>query len=174
MEYSIDKSLEILEQTPKTLDSFLRNLSDEWVFCNEGVNTWSAFDIIGHLIHGEKTDWIPRIKIILEDSKHKTFEAYDRFAQFENSKGKSLKELLNAFSNLRSANLKTLKKLSISSDQLNLKAKHPGLGDVTLKELLACWVAHDLGHISQIARVMAKQYKNEVGPWIAYIPILNK
>lgn len=174
MKYTIDKALEVLEQTPSTLYSFLSNLSDEWIHSNEGENTWSVFDVIGHLIHGEKTDWIQRSKIILSDSENKTFESFDRFAQFEISKGKSIAQLLQEFSDLRAENLKELKTLKITEAQFNLKAIHPELGEVTLKALLASWVTHDLGHIAQIARIMAKQYKDEVGPWEAYIPILNR
>lgn len=174
MEYNVDKALEILKRTPKILKAYLENLSDEWIFCNEGENTWSAFDVVGHLIHGEKTDWIPRLKIVLNDSKSKTFEPYDRFAQFEESKGKTLKQLLEEFSILRNQNLSFLKSLHISEKDFTKKAIHPSLGEVTLKNLLATWVAHDLGHIAQISRVMAKQYKNEVGPWTEYISILNK
>lgn len=174
MKYDQDKALEVLQQTPKTLISFLENLSDEWIHCNEGENTWSAFDIIGHLIHGEITDWIPRLNIILSSSDNKTFATFDRFAQFENSKGKTINQLLNEFSKLRQENLNRLKSLTISKEQLSIKGIHPQLGEITLKELLSCWVAHDLGHIAQIARVMAKQYKNEVGPWANYLPILHK
>ncbi len=174
MEYRLDKALEILERTPKILYAYLENLSDEWIFCNEGEETWSAFDVVGHLIHGEKTDWIKRLQIILSDSETKTFPTFDRFAQFEESKGKSLNQLLDEFSIARKQNLDYLKSCNISEDQFNLKATHPQLGEVSLKNLLACWVTHDLGHIAQIARVMAKQYKSEVGPWTAYISILNK
>ncbi len=173
MKYSIENSIEILEQTPKTLMSMLGNLSDEWINCNEGEDTWSAFDIVGHLIHCENTDWIPRLKLILSKHEDKTFEPFDRFAQFENSKGKSFSYLLEEFHQLRAENLEYLKMLELSRDQLLLKGKHPVLGEVRLKELLAAWVTHDLGHISQISRVMAKQYKNEVGPWTAFISILN-
>ncbi len=173
MEYRLDKALEILERTPKILNTYLENLSDDWIFCNEGEETWSAFDIVGHLIHGEKTDWIPRLNIILSESINKTFEPYDRFAQFEDSRGKTLQELLNEFARLRKNNLKILKNLSLTQEQLQLTGIHPELGIVTIKELLACWVTHDLGHIAQMSRVIAKQYKNEVGPWTAYIPILN-
>lgn len=173
MKYSTEKALEILEQTPKTLKSYLGNLSDDWLFANEGNDTWSPYDVVGHLIHGEKTDWIPRLKIILSNSENKTFESFDRFAQFENSKGKTITQILNEFENLRQDNLKVLKQLNLSSEQLKLKGMHPELGEVSISELLACWVTHDLGHIAQISRVMAKQYKNEVGPWVAYIPILN-
>lgn len=174
MTFNIDKSIEVLEQTPNILQQFLSNLSDEWIFCNEGEDTWSAFDIIGHLIHGEKTDWIQRLNIVLSDTEDKTFEPFDRFAQFENSKGKSLFDLLEEFTELRKNNLDYLKSLNLSEENFNLKAVHPELGEVTLKQLLATWVTHDLGHIAQIARVMAKQYKDQVGPWEKYIPILNR
>ena len=174
MKYSVDKALEILRQTPKTLNSFLSNLSDDWIFSNEGDDSWSAYDILGHLIHGEKTDWIARMNIILSPNGNKTFESYDRFAQFEASKGKTFSELLMEFSELRIINLSYLESLQLSEAQMNLKGIHPELGEVTLSELLSCWVTHDLGHIAQIARVMAKQYKNEIGPWVAYIPILSK
>jgi len=174
MNYSVNKAIEILEQTPKTLKTFLGNLSEDWIYCNEGPNTWSAFDIIGHLIHGEKTDWMPRLHIILENSEQNTFAPFDRFAQFEFSKGKTLSELLNDFEVLRIQNLKELKALNLTQEQLTLKGIHPELGEVNLSQLLATWVTHDLGHIAQISRVMAKQYKNEVGPWAAYISILNQ
>lgn len=174
MKYDINNALEILEQTPKTVYSLLSPLSDEWIFCNEGNATWSAFDIVGHLIHGEKTDWIPRMNIILSDSDNKIFKPFDRFAQFENSKGKLMSQLLNEFSELRQTNLKFLKSLNLTKVQLELKGIHPELGEVTLYQLLATWVVHDLGHLAQISRVMAKQYKTEVGPWAAYLPILNR
>ncbi len=174
MKYNIDKAIEILERTPKILKEFLSQLSDDWIFCNEGDQTWSAFDILGHLIHGEKTDWITRLHIILNNSDNKIFEPFDRFAQFEKSKDKSLLDLLNEFMTLRNTNLTHLKSLSLTENQLSLKGIHPELGAVTLSQLLATWVAHDLGHIAQIARVMAKQYKTEVGPWGAYLPILNR
>jgi len=174
MEYNYQKALEILEQTPKTLQSLLSNLSLDWTSCNEGGKTWSAFDIVGHLIHCENTDWIPRLKIILSDTEDKTFKPFDRFAQFENSKGKTLKYLLQEFQQLRVENTEYLKSLHLSDKELSLKGNHPELGEVSAKELLATWVTHDLGHIAQISRVMAKQYKDEVGPWVKYISILNK
>ncbi len=174
MEYTLDKALEILKQTPKTLQLFLGNLSKDWIYCDEGKNTWSPFDIVGHLIHGERTDWIQRTKIILSDSDIKTFEPFNRYAQFKVSENKTIHQLLIEFSELREQNIRILKELNVTNEQLRLKGMHPELGEVTLKELLACWVTHDLGHIAQIARVMAKQYKDQVGPWTAYIPILNK
>ncbi|TYP99580.1 DinB family protein [Tenacibaculum adriaticum] len=173
MEFIIEKALEILKQTPKTLSCLLENLSDDWVLSNEGIDTWSPYDIVGHLIHGEKTDWIPRLNIILyEDNKR--FTPFDRFAQFESSQGKNIKELLSEFKHLRSSNIDYLQSLNLPNEQLNLTGIHPEFGDVTIRELLSTWVTHDLGHIAQISRVMAKQYKEEVGPWTAYVSILNK
>ncbi|WP_299519550.1 DinB family protein [Winogradskyella sp.] len=174
MTYNLTDALEVLGQTPKTLKSFLGHLSNPWLYSNEGENTWSPYDIVGHLIHGEKTDWILRLKIILSDSENKTFVPFDRFAQFETSKGKSMSQLLDEFEVLREGNLDILRNLNLSNAQLELKGKHPELGEVTLSQLLSTWVTHDLAHIAQISRVMAKQYKDEVGPWSAYIPILNQ
>ena len=173
MEYELDKAIEILERTPKVLNTYLSNLSEEWTLPNEGDDTWSAFDVVGHLIHGEKTDWITRLKIVLSTESDRTFIPFDRFAQFEDSKGKSLQELLDEFSALRMQNLEFFKTCNITKADFEKKAIHPDLGETTLKQLLATWVVHDLGHISQISRVMAKQYKNEVGPWKAYLTILN-
>ena len=173
MEYSINQSFEVLERTPKTLLVMLSNLSDEWVFSNEGEDIWSPLDVIGHLIHCEKCDWVTRAKIILSNSEDKTFEPFDRFAQFEISKGKTMSQLLSEFLKLREKNLEYLKFVSITESNYNFTGKHPHLGEVTLKQLLASWVVHDLGHIAQISRVMAKQYKSEVGPWKAYLSILN-
>lgn len=174
MSFNLNSAIEILEQTPFSLKTLLSNLSDEWIYCNEGPETWSAFDIMGHLIHGEKTDWIQRLDIILGDTNNKTFESFDRFAQFKNSKGKTLADLIQEFSELRNKNLEFLRSLNLSEDHFNLKGIHPELGEVNLKQLLATWVTHDLGHIAQMARVMAKHYKDEVGPWEAYTPILNR
>lgn len=174
MKFDLNSSVEILERTPGVLHTYLSGLSKDWVQANEGPDTWSPFDIVGHLIHGEKTDWIPRLKIILNDQLHKPFDSFDRYAQFENSKGKSLEFLLEEFSNLRNQNLTLLKSLNLTEEDLNLKGVHPELGQVSLRALLATWVTHDLGHIAQISRVMAKQYRHEVGPWLAYISILNE
>lgn len=174
MTFNLQKSIEILSKTPKTLSTLLHDLSDEWLLANEGENTWSPYDIVGHLIHGEKTDWIVRAKIILSDTKNKTFESFDRFAQKQESNQKTIHELLAAFSKLRTQNLETLAQLQITENDLLKKGMHPELGEVNLKQLLSTWTAHDLGHIAQIARVMAKQYSNEVGPWKAYLGILKK
>lgn len=173
MEFELNKAIEILKRTPKSLKVLLNDLSNDWVYENEGINTWNPFDIVGHLIHGEKTDWIVRCNIILRNNSNNKFAEFDRFAQFENSKGKSLTELLNEFEQLRTKNIKELNSLNISNKELNLKGIHPEFGTINLRQLISTWVVHDLGHISQISRVMAKQYKDEVGPWIAYLGILK-
>jgi hypothetical protein len=173
MRFSLDLALEILSRTPATLRSLLRGLSPPWIINNEGEKTWSPFDIVGHLIHGERTDWMPRLKIILNDGQARAFEPFDRFAQFEASKGKSLVELLDTFEVLRRQNLETLKPLHLTQEHFELKGRHPDFGTVSLRQLLATWVVHDLNHLAQIARVMAKQYKEEVGPWVEYLSILK-
>ncbi|MEM6686080.1 MAG: DinB family protein [Bacteroidota bacterium] len=174
MKFSIEKSVEILQQTPETLKTMLSNVSQDWLYNNEGENTWSPYDIVGHLIHGEKTDWMVRAKIILSEEKDKTFVPFDRFAQANDSKGKTIHDLLNEFKTLRTQNLNELATLQISENDLSKKGMHPALGEVNLQQLLATWTVHDLGHIAQIARVMATQYRNEVGPWKAYLGILKK
>ena len=174
MKFSLDHAVEILSQTPVTLSSLLSGLSAPWINNNEGVQTWSPFDVVGHLIHGERTDWMPRLKIILELGESRPFDPFDRFAQFEASKSKSLSELLETFATLRRQNLATLKQLNLTEAHFKLKGTHPAFGPVTLNQLLATWVVHDLDHISQIARVMAKQYLNEVGPWVSYLSILKR
>ena len=174
MEFQLESAIAILRRTPSTLDGLLRNLPDEWLMQNEGPSTWSPFDVIGHLIHGEETDWIPRAKIILEHGESQPFTSFDRFAMFEKSKGKRMTELLDEFQQRREANLEQLNKMKLTTDMLEQRGRHPELGVVTLKQLLATWVAHDLGHIAQIVRVMAKQYRLEVGPWQQYLSILTK
>jgi len=151
----------------------LLNLDNEWTTRNEGGETWSAFDIIGHYIHGEKTDWLPRMNIILSDDPNKDFVPFDRFAQFHDSQGKSLDALLDEFKTLRQQNLDQLRNVKPTNEQLNQTGVHPKFGTVTLKELLAAWVVHDLTHIYQISRVMAKQYETEVGPWKEFLGVLN-
>lgn len=173
MEFSIERSVEILRQTPSTLELFLSNLSDDWIFVNEGKDTWNAFDIIGHFIHGEKTDWIPRLDIVLNDNENKKFEPYDRFAQFENSKGKTLNDLLQEFKRLRNQNLNYLESLKLTEDKLDLEGIHPAFGTVTVRQLISAWTVHDLGHIYQITRVFAKQYKENMGPFAEYISIVK-
>lgn len=173
MEFKLENALLILQRTPVVIRNLLTDLPDEWIQQNEGENTWSPYDIVGHLIHGEKTDWMVRVEIILGDSADKLFEPFDRFAQFENSRGKSLDQLLAEFEYLRIDNLDRLGALNLAANHFLAEGIHPDFGPVTLKQLLSTWVVHDLGHISQITRVMAKQYKSEVGPWIEYIGILK-
>ena len=174
MECQPEHAIEVLSQTPATLRALLQNLSDPWTHINVGEETWSAYDVVGHLIHGEETDWIPRAKIILQHGPSRPFEPFDRFAQFEQSKGQSLETLLEKFADLRQRNLEILKQMRITSAQLELRGAHPELGTVTLRQLLAAWVVHDLDHMGQIVAVMAKQYTEAVGPWKAYLSILDQ
>ncbi|WP_421898621.1 DinB family protein [Marinoscillum sp.] len=171
--FDLEKAIEILERTPRTLEQLLDGLSSQWIMTNEGPGTWSPYDVVGHLIHGEKTDWIPRMLIILSEKEPKTFTPFDRFAQEKNSHGKTINELLTAFKNLRLHNLNTLKVQNISSEDLKKTGIHPDFGLVTLAQLLATWTVHDLNHLSQISRVMARQYSSEVGPWVQYLKILR-
>jgi hypothetical protein len=173
MVFNLVQATDILSRTPIILKSLLSNLPTEWVFGNEGDQTWSPFDVLGHLIHGERTDWLPRIRIILQAGESETFEPFDRFAQFEASKGKSLEDLLSSFAESRSANLEALNKLNITAEDLVRRGKHPELGTVSLEELIATWVVHDLDHLAQMTRTLAKQYKEAVGPWEAYLSVLK-
>ena len=173
MKFTVDKSLEILERTPQVLITMLQNISSDWTSVNEGGDTWSVYDIIGHLIHGEKTDWIPRAAIILSENTNKAFTPFDRFAQLEDSKGKSLNLLLNEFKSLRERNVEFLRSKTITIEDLKQTGIHPAFGEVSLGQLLSTWVVHDLNHIAQVSRVMAKQYATEVGPWTAYLRILQ-
>lgn len=173
MKFSLEQSLNILERTPSILRTLLVNLNEEWIYNNEGPETWSPFDIVGHLIHGEKTDWLLRVKIILKGGPNPGFEPFDRFAQFDQSKGRSLEILLQEFDQLRSANLIELKRYNLGESDFVKIGIHPKFGQVTLKNLISSWVVHDLSHLAQISRVMAKQYRVEVGPWVEYLPILN-
>ena len=174
MNFDLFHSVEILSRTPAILSAMLTGLSEEWIYQNEGDNTWSPYEVIGHLIHGEKTDWIVRAKIILSDAEDKTFEPFDRFAQMKATRERTIAELLHEFLLLRAENLSALKDFRIQESDLSKTGMHPELGEVNLAQLLACWVAHDLNHIAQISRVMAKQYADEVGPWSAYLGILKK
>ena len=172
MNFNIDKSVEILSHTPYVIDEMLRGLSDEWLYANEGPGTWSPYDILGHLIHGEKTDWMRRTQLVLENNGRK-FEPFDREAQMRAEK-KPISDLLYEFRRLRRDNVNALLDLKINNEKLSYKGVHPAFGEVTLSQLLSTWVVHDLNHIAQIARVLAKQYKNETGPWIEYLPVLTK
>lgn len=173
MDFQLSQAIEILSQTPATVKSLLGNLSDEWIFASDGEKSWTPFDVIGHYIHGEETDWIPRAEIILAQGENLTFEPFDRFAQFEKSEGKTFSELLDAFADLRRKNIKTLKSWDLTEEQLRLEGIHPELGEVSLEQLLATWVVHDLTHIRQIVSVMAKQYSENVGEWKNYLSILR-
>lgn len=173
MNFSLEKSLEILERTPTAYKELLNGVSDEWSMINEGGESWSPYEILGHLIHGETTDWMERIEIILSDKPEKNFRQFDRFAQFEESKGKSLKDLLGEFMMLRIMNLEKLKAKNITDADLDKKGIHPAFGEVTLRQLISTWVVHDLNHLAQVSRVMAYQYKDEVGPWKEYLRILK-
>ena len=174
MTFDLQKSISILERTPAVLHTLLSDLDEDWTHQNEGGESWSAYDIVGHFIHGELTDWIPRMTIILSDSDDRTFIPFDRFAQFENSKGKTLSVLLAEFEALRIQNVSALRNAQLNVADLERRAIHPELGPVNLAQLLSAWTVHDLGHIAQISRVMAKQYQHEVGPWTAYLGILNQ
>ena len=173
MKYSLEKSYQILERTPSVLKTLLGGLEEGWVMNNEGPDTFSPYDVVGHLIHGEATDWTARVKMILEYGPSKTFVSWDRFAMYEESKGKTLSQLLNDFETIRKDNVAWVKSLKLSETDLDKKGMHPKLGEVTLRNLLATWVVHDLTHIAQITRVMAKQYKEEMGPWPEFFRILS-
>lgn len=173
MKYSPESSYEILERTPSVLSTLLSGLSEEWIINNEGPDTFSPFDVVGHLLHGEKTDWVTRAKLILEPGPVKTFEPYDRFAQYEESKGKTLSQLLDEFERLRKENIDWLRSQHVTETDLDKTGIHPVLGEVSLRNLLATWVVHDLTHISQVTRVMAKQYQSEMGPWPEFFRILS-
>jgi uncharacterized damage-inducible protein DinB len=173
MPFDLKKSIEILERTPAVVAGMLQGLSKEWTSRNEGGDTWSPYDIVGHLIHGEKTDWVPRLQIILSDSSDKRFQPFDRFAQARDSKDKTLSQLLEEFKSLREQNLQVLRSLDLSGEDLSRQGIHPAFGKVSLSQLLATWVVHDLNHIAQIARVLASQYRSDVGPWVAYLHVLQ-
>lgn len=174
MEFDLASGTTILQRTPATLRALLGGLGPEWTAATEGPGTWSPYDVLGHLIHGERADWIPRAQIILAQGSDRRFEPYDRLAQFRESQGKSLAQLLDEFAALRAGNLATLSGWSLTDDRLALTGEHPEFGTVTLRQLLATWVAHDLGHLVQVARVMARQYRDAVGPWSAYLSVMAR
>lgn len=174
MNFELAQAIEILRRTPVTLNSLLRDLPEPWLVQNEGPETWSPYDVIGHLIHGDETDWIPRAKMIVEHGDTRAFEPFDRVAMFEESRGKTIAELLDTFARLRAESLRELRSLNLNDDLLDKHGRHPELGVVTLRQLLSTWVVHDLGHIRQVVRVMSKQYREAVGPWKAYLSILEE
>ena len=173
MKFELDQALQVLSATPRTLRALLGDLTEEWTHSSGNAEQWEAFDIVGHLIHADETDWIPRARIILEQGENRRFGPFDRFAQFERSKGKTLEELLGEFEFARRNSLAILSSWELRADDLALTGDHPEFGEVTLGQLLATWVVHDLTHIRQIATAMARRYDTEVGPWKEYLSILR-
>jgi uncharacterized damage-inducible protein DinB len=173
MDHNLDTTISLLARTPAALNALLRDLPDAWTVRNEGENTWSVFDVLGHLIHGERTDWMPRAKTIVQFGEGQPFQPFDRFVQARESEGKSLSQLLDEFAAVRSQNLTELRALNLRSADLARCGRHPALGLVTLSQLLATWAAHDLTHLHQISRVMAHQYREAVGPWREYLGVLH-
>ena len=171
--FNLNEAVAILTRTPATLNSLLRGLPGIWVRSNEGEDTWSAFDIVGHLVVGERNDWMPRVRILLESGETRPFEPFDRFAQFNLNQENSVDQLLDDFQRLRLHNLTALAALNLQQESFNRRGKHPALGVVTLSELLATWAVHDLTHLHQLSRVMAHQYRDLVGPWRAYLGVLQ-
>jgi hypothetical protein len=171
MEHNLPHTIALLARTPVALDVLLRDLPETWTFRNEGENTWSVFDVVGHLIHGERTDWMPRARMVLEFGETRTFVPFDRWGHVDESRGKSLGQLLDEFARLRSENLAELKACNLRPGDLERRGRHPALGIVTLSELLATWAAHDLTHLHQVSRVMAHQYREAVGPWRRYLGV---
>jgi hypothetical protein len=173
MEHDLQDSIALLSRTPAALNALLRDLPESWTKRNEGEKTWSAFDVMGHLIHGERTDWMPRAERILEFGESRAFDPFDRWAQERESQGKSLQQLLDEFSRLRSENLGKIRALNLKREDFERRGRHPALGVVTLSELLATWAAHDLTHLHQISRIMAYQYRDLVGPWKAFLGVMH-
>lgn len=174
MDYQYEQAIEILRRTPATLTALLRGLPEAWTTSTEGADTWSAYDVVGHLLNAEETDWAARTRIILEHGEQRPFDAVNRAAMFDKYRGYSVDQLLAAFEQVRAQNLATLSEWHITPEQLSLKGTHPALGSVTLSQLLATWVVHDLNHIGQIVEVMSRQYAEAVGPWRAYLAILTR
>jgi hypothetical protein len=173
MDQNLTDTISLLSRTPPTLDALLRGLPDAWTLQNEGADTWNAFDVVGHLIHGERTDWMPRVRMIMEFGETQTFVPFDRFAQFRESQGKSMPQLLDEFAQMRRANLEELRAANLKAEDFERRGRHPGLGSVTLSQLLAAWAVHDLTHLHQISRIMAYQYADAVGPWRKFLGVLQ-
>lgn len=169
----LHETIVLLTRTPTALNALLRDLPESLTMRDEGENTWTVFDVLGHLVHGERTDWIPRVKRILEFGEAKAFEPFDRFAQMRESAGKSLVQLLDEFAQLRSENLDQLRALRLKPEDMSRRGRHPALGVVTLSELLSTWAAHDMTHLHQISRIMAHQYREQVGPWKKFLGVLQ-
>lgn len=173
MEQNLEQTFALLSHTPAALNALLRDLPEGWTHRNEGENTWTVYDVIGHLVHGEKTDWMSRTRRILEDGESKPFDKFDRTAMFRESEGKSLPELLDEFAALRKKNLEHVRSLKLGGAELNKRGMHPALGSVTLSNLLATWAAHDMTHLHQISRIVAYQYRELVGPWEKFLGVLK-
>jgi hypothetical protein len=173
MEPNLPDTISLLARTPATLDALIRDLPETLTFRNEGESTWSVFDVVGHLIHGERTDWMPRAKIVLQFGETRAFDPFDREGHVEEIQGKSLGQLLDEFRSARAENLTQLQALNLRPEDLERRGRHPAFGIVTLSELLATWAAHDLTHLHQIARIMAHQYRKDVGPWSAYLGVMQ-
>jgi hypothetical protein len=173
MEHNLQDTISLLTRTPATLNALLRNLSETWTLRNEGEDTWSTFDVVAHLIHAERADWMERARMVLKFGETQTFESFDRGGFARERQGKSLEELLDEFARLRAENLNELRALNLGPEELRLRGRHPAFGIVTLSELLATWAAHDLTHLHQISRVMAFQYRETVGPWSEYLGVLR-
>lgn len=173
MTHDLGQTIALLRRTPGVLDAWLRDLPEGWTFRNEGEGTWSPFDIVGHLIHGERTDWIPRATVVLDHGESRAFEPFDRLGQVRESSGKTLPQLLDTFAALRAENVQRLEAWNLQPEDLERKGLHPSLGTVTLSQLLATWAAHDLSHLHQLSRVMAHQYGELVGPWSVYLGVLQ-
>jgi hypothetical protein len=171
--FALADAVTLLARTPATLDTLLRGLPGWWVSATEGPGTWSAFDVVGHLVHGEQTDWLPRIRLILEQGEQRPFEKFDREAQFKAPETETLETRLDTFARLRRENLRQLGELQLSDADLDRRGRHPALGPVTMRHLLATWTAHDLDHVMQICRVLGRQYADAVGPWRAYLRIIS-
>ena len=173
MEHNLQDTISLLARTPAALDALLRDLRDRWTLGNEGHNTWSALEVVAHLIHAERTDWIPRAKMVLQFGEARAFEPFDRFGYVTEGKGKSLGQLLDEFGRVRGESLSELRALNLTGEDLQRWGLHPQLGAVTLSALLATWAAHDLTHLHQISRIMAHQYREAVGPWSAYLGVMQ-
>ena len=173
MEHDLSRTMALLSKTPPALNALLRDLPESWTLKNEGEGTWTVFDVVAHLIHGERTDWMRRTKIVLQFGESRTFEPFDRLGHINESRGISLAQLLDQFALLRSENLLELRAMDLRHEDLERRGRHPALGVVTLSQLLSTWAVHDLTHLHQISRIMAHQYGDAVGPWSDYLGVLK-
>jgi hypothetical protein len=173
MEQNLEDTISLLARTPAALNVLLRDLPETWTLRNEGGDTWNSYDVVGHLVHAERTDWMPRARMVLQFGETRTFEKFDRLGQVRESAGKSLGQLLDEFARVRAENLAELRALNLRQEDLDRRGRHPALGIVTLSQLLATWAAHDLTHLHQLSRIMAHQYREAVGPWSTYLGVLK-